>query len=181
MRRKRNRKATKRADLAALKEVMKDNRVWCALGIVLADDSGSAHFEINGGEVLVDVELQPSLEEVSAIVSTPLGGNGSGVWSVPPVGSEVIVAVPDGEFDFQPTIVGVMNGGGGVDGLSASTLVIVAPPGGKVLIHDGNGDAEPLVRKSDFEVHTHPTGTGPSGPPDPASTPDPFTKVLEGK
>ena len=182
MRRKKTRKAVRRPDLSALKEAIMDKRAWCALGKVIEDDAGGAHFEIIEGEVIVDVELQPSLEIVSPVVSSPMGGNGSGIFSVPPVGSEVIVAIPEGEMFFHPTIVGVLTSGTSASGLSDSTIVIVAPPGGEVLIHDGDNSAEPLVRQSDFENHTHPTSMGPSSAPIPASlNVPPYTKVLKGK
>ena len=180
MRRKRTHKAVKRPDLSGLKEALRDERVWCVLGIVLASDEAGAHFEVAEGEVLVDVEIQPSEEEITCIVSSPIGGSGVGIFAVPPVGSEVIVALPDGEMMFQPTIVGVMSDTA-ISGLNDSTLVIVAPSGGTILLHDGSGDGEPLVRKSDFENHNHPTSMGPSGPPIPSSFPLPYTKVVKGK
>lgn len=188
MRRKRTHKAVKRPDLSGLKEALKDDRVWCAFGIVIADDGGGSHFEIEDGEVLVDVELQPSEEEITALVSSPVGGLGVGVFAVPPVGSEVIVAIPDGEIIFQPTIVGVLTSGNAASGLSGTTVVIVAPEGGKVLIHDGAGVTEPLIRKSEYDalkdyldLHTHPTGVGPSSAPEDPAPSASGTSVLEGK
>lgn len=187
MRRKRTHKSVKRPDLSGLKEALKDGRVWCALGIVLEDDGGGAHFEITEGEVLVDVELQPSEEEITCVVSSPVGGLGVGVFAVPPVGAEVIVAVPDGDILFQPTVVGVMNGSA-PDGLSGTTLVIAAPSGGEVLIHDGANGTEPLARKSDMEAlelhvdtHFHPAPLGPTGAPTVASPIAVCTSILKGK
>lgn len=55
---------------------------------------------------------------------------------------------------------------------------VAAAPGGKVYVNDGSG-GEPLITKSQFDAHTHPTGTGPSGPPSNASTSG--TTVLEAK
>ncbi|MCP3669516.1 MAG: hypothetical protein GY814_03595 [Gammaproteobacteria bacterium] len=187
MRRKRTHKAVKRPDLSGLKEAMKDGRAWCRLGIVLADDGEKPHFETVGGEVLVDVELQPSEEEITCVVSSPVGGSGVGVYAVPPVGSEVIVAIPDGEIVFQPTIVGVM-AAEGPDGLDDTTLVIVAPSGGNILLHDGDNATESLARKSDMEAlethidgHFHPAPLGPTGKPTVLSPVAACTSVLKGK
>lgn len=203
MRKRRTHKATKRPDMSALREAMRDRRVWCSLGKVLPSDDGGSHYSIDGGEILVDVEIQPSLEEVSAIVGSAAGGNGAGVWAIPPVGAEVIVAIPEGEVEFQPTIVSVLSSGTAADGLAENTIVIVAPTGGQVIVHDGSsGDAKELAYKSDvqavvdtFNGHTHgyiPSGTGtpalstgpatsPTGAP-PVDSPDPEgTTVLKGK
>jgi phage baseplate assembly protein V len=58
-------------------------------------------------------------------------------------------------------------------------VVISAKPGAKVFIDDGSGGAEPLVTKSQFDAHVHPTGTGPSGVPNNVATSG--TTVLRGK
>jgi hypothetical protein len=56
--------------------------------------------------------------------------------------------------------------------------VIACPTGGKIYLHDGGG-SEPLITKSQFDAHKHPTGTGPSGFPDNAATSG--TTIVEGK
>jgi len=188
MRNKRTNKPVKRPDLSALKEAMRDQRQWAVLCKVLPADDGGQHWTVDDGDVLVDVQVQPSEEELTVIVSSPVGGLGTGVFAIPPVDSEVYVSIPDGEISFQPSIVGVNNSGPGVEGLGATTLVIVAPVGGEVLIHDGSAGYEPLIRKSDYDAlamhldaHTHPTGVGPSGPPIAPTPVAPGTSVLKGK
>jgi phage gp45-like len=49
-------------------------------------------------------------------------------------------------------------------------IVITAKAGQKVFLSDGTGGTDPLVPHSAYAIHTHPTGTGPSGPPDNAAT-----------
>jgi hypothetical protein len=128
---------------------MQDGRVWSCLGIVKAAEDDGQHWEIDQGTMLVQVKLQPSGDEVDAQV---LGGAfGWGVWFVPPIGAEVIVAVPDGELDFSPVIVAVLASGSLPDGLAENQIQIVVPSGGEVLVNDG-GTTEPLVRKSEYDA-----------------------------
>ncbi len=162
-RRRRKRKAVKRPDLSAIKEALRDNRAFVRVAKVIADDKGGPHFSIDDGDILVVVETVPLEEEVTCLVTSPVGGGGAGIFAVPPVGSEVFVVLPDGEIDFMPAIIGVLTGGTAPSGLSTSTIVVVAPEGGEVLIHDGNsGEAKELAYKSDvqtltdaYNVHIH--------------------------
>jgi hypothetical protein len=162
-RKRRTQKATRKLDLTNIRNVLKDGLAWTCLGIVQAAEDGGSHFEIDDGTMIVRVELQPSGEEVDAHVTG--GAFGWGVWFVPPVGAEVIVAIPDGETDFSPAIVGVLASGSLPDIVAEDSLVIVSPPGGKVrveaesqvtveapevLVSDG-GSTSPLAFKSDVQ------------------------------
>lgn len=171
-------KATRKADLTFIKEALRDRRCWGCLGVVV--DDGGGHWGFIDGDVIVDIELQPSEERISAVMGSPAGGLGAGIWSIPPVGSEVIVLVPDGEFDFQPTIVAVTNGETQPNGLSENTIVIQAPVGGEVIVHDGDNTAKALAFQDDlaelastFLSHTHISGSpgSPTGPPLASATP----------
>ena len=156
MRRSRKgRRGTKRADLSTIREAIKDQREFFVKGLVLADDSGGPHFEVIEGDVIVDVLVVPMEIEISAVVSSPVGGLGTGIYSIPPVGAEVVVGIPDGYLDFEPTVVGVCSSQGAPSGLVANTIVVVAPEGGEVLIHDGDsGEARELAYRSDVEALT---------------------------
>jgi hypothetical protein len=175
---KHRKKATKRADLSSMREALKDGRVWVSLGTVTG---GSDYYQIDGADILVEVELHPSTARITAKLGTVAGAMGAGVWAIPPLGSEVIVAVPDGEMIFQPTIVALLPSGSLPDGISPTTLVVACPAGGNVLIHDGSGTAHQLVTKEAYEAHKHPTGVGPSGIADNATVPSSYTAVLKGK
>jgi hypothetical protein len=155
---RRGNRATKRLDLSDLRALLRDRRVWCAIGKVIDPDGNGQHFELvtNAGGALVDitveVELQPSLQDVTCRMSGFAGTAGAGIWTVPAVGDEVIVAIPEGEIAFQPTIIGVLstrnipNGGG--QGPAAARTIIV---NGEVLVHDGSGGAVALALKSDVD------------------------------
>lgn len=131
-RKRRTQKATRKLDLTNIRNVLKDGLAWTCLGIVQPAEDGGSHFEIDDGTMLVQVELQPSGEDIDAHV---IGGAfGWGVWFVPPIGAEVIVAIPDGETDHSPAIVGILASGELPSIVAEDSLVIVSPPGGKVKI-----------------------------------------------
>lgn len=186
---KRGRKAAKRLDLSDLRHVLKDGRIWTGIGIATAPDDGSPHWRIEvddageGVDVLVDVVLQPEGIPVSARLA-------AGVWIVPAIGDEVIVVIPAGRVDFMPAIVGLLSSNnvptGGGQGPQPGRIVLAMA---QVLVHDGTGGAEELVKRSEFLKHTHVTaGTGPATPPtllpsEPygSSTDFPGTLVLRAK
>lgn len=190
------RRPTKRMDMSVLRELLRDRRVWGALGVVIKPDGDAEggggdteHFEIvpgfaeagagddtSGGgirvggvdisgyesivDILVEVEIQPSRVHVTARLSGL--GSGGGVIQIPNPGDEVALLLPDGELDHMPTIVGILSRAGvlhadtGGQGPAVNRVLIVSP---EVLIHDGAGGAEPLVRKSEFDGHTHGPGS----------------------
>ena len=172
---KRPRHSRRRLDLTAMREALADGRVHTCLGLVVARDG--AHFSIEEDDILVELDLIPNEEPVTARMGAVGGGQGLGIWFVPPVRSEVAVLVPDGELACGPVIVGVLSSGGLPSGVAEGVTVIANSS--KVLIHDGSGGAEPLITKSQYDLHTHPTGTGPSGMPDNAASSG--TTVLEAK
>jgi hypothetical protein len=162
----RGRRPTKRLDMTHLRTLLRDRRIWAALGIVVKPAEGDAdHWELvtddagNVTDILVEVQLVPSKIEVTA----RLGGFTStyGIVCVPNLGDEVIVHVPDGEVDWMPVVIaplstgGVAGGGAGDQAPAPSRIVVV----GDVYVHDGSGGAEPLVKKSEFDGHTHGPGT----------------------
>lgn len=152
----RGRRAVKRLDLGALREALKDQRVWCAVGQVIQpdDEAGATYYELVPGDagsiadILVEVVLLPHQLEVTCRLSG--AGGARGIVTIPDVGDEVLVAIPEGELDWMPVIVARMSSSGipnPVDqGPAPSTTVIMDT---KVLIHDGEGGAEPAVKLSE--------------------------------
>jgi len=59
--------------------------------------------------------------------------------------------------------VGMASSGTLPEGVAVNTIVIAAPAGGEVLIHDGSGATDALVLKSDFDGHTHAGALGGTG------------------
>lgn len=159
-------------DMVALREALADGKVHGAIGVVVVEDG--AHFEVvEGAEVIVHLELQPSGVRCSGRLS------GMGLYAVPPVGAEVIVLVPDGELEAGAVIVG--RTGEAPDGLSSMTLVVVVPAGGELVVHDGAAaDGKRLVTHDEFMKHGHPTAaTGPTSGPTTFAGVGPVTPGVE--
>lgn len=179
------RRPRRQVDVSGAREALEDVRRWTAFGVVVSRD-GEPHFEVTegdaGADVLVEVDLQPDELPVTCRLAAAAGGPGNGVWRVPPVGSEVVVVIPDGELEAGAIIVGVLSSGEVPDGTGDAQIVIVAP---QVLVYDvDSGEAQPLPTLAEFRSHTHMTGMGESAPTtDPVIGVGPIegTKVLKAK
>jgi hypothetical protein len=181
-------RATKSFDITQLKAALADDKVHVKMGVVTLFDGESSHWELDDGDLFVDVEIAPQGQPVLCRMSTAIGGANLGLWLVPPVGTEVIVAFPDGDFEGNPVIIGCMTSGTAPANLSASIVVLRCPAGGEVRIDDGSG-AVPLATLADVQAvasahsgHTHTgvtTGMGTSGPAGSVSVTG--TSVLKGK
>lgn len=157
IRRRKPKKPTKRMEVSAQREVLRDDRIWCKVGIVVK--RGASHFELTDDDLLIEVDLMPEEVEVTCRMGAVGGGAAAGYWFIPPVGSEVAVLIPDGEEADDLVIVGVLSTGE-LPADVAEGRVVVA--GGEVYIHDGAGGAVALALKSDvdavkstFDGHRH--------------------------
>lgn len=157
----RGRRPRKRLDLTDVRSLVADRRIWCSVGKVIVPDDheGAQHFELVTGaggaitDILVEVELQPSLQDVTCRMSGFAGGAGRGIWTVPAVGDEVLVMLPEGQIAFMPTIVGILStrdipNDGGQGPAEGRTIIVNS----EVLVHDGSGGAVPLALKSDVDA-----------------------------
>jgi len=186
LRTKHKRKVRKRFDLTGLNKTLEGlgfTKGFCTcLGTVVADPDNAEDFDLDGEDLTVEVELHPSGTQLTVRVGSVAGGQGLGIWGVPPVGAEVLVAIPDGDLDFEPLIVSFYSTGQMPSDVGPLKIVISAPVGGEVYIHDGSGDVSPLVKQAAFDAHIHPTGVGPSDVPTNA-LPDSlsYTEVLKAK
>lgn len=189
-------KATRRLHAGDLRALVRDHRAWCRLALVTKPDSGS-HYELveeDGklAEILVEVETVPDMVGLTCKLGSCASGAGKGIWTIPSVGDEVLVAVPDGDIAFAPTIVAIL-GSGDIpnptgQGPTQTRTVIV---NGEVVIHNGSTGAEALVKKSEFDtfqtwadahIHTNVASGGQvSGPPGTPSIPITGTTVLKAK
>ena len=173
---KRRRTGAKRLDLSDLRHVLKDRRCWVCMGVVTKPDGEASHYELitedGAMDVLVDVVTQPEEMDLTCRLA------GKDVWRIPNEGDEVVIVMPAGELAFMPIIVATLSTGDVPDGAAPGVTVIANT---EVLIHDGAGGAEELVKKSAYEAHVHPTGTGPSGVANNASAPTSYTEILKGK
>lgn len=147
--------------MRALKALLKDDDVFTCLAVVALHEGETTHWSVNDeGDVQVTVKAHHQQSEITAVLGALVGGAGKGVWMVPPIGTEVVLAFERGEFEGDAVIVGVMPSGSVPDGLADGVVVIA---GVQVLIHDGNGGAEPLITRAEFLDHAH-GSNGASGP-----------------
>lgn len=176
VRKRRPKQAGRRLDLTSLREAIRDGRTPLAAGIVKARNG--SFYEIDGEDVLVEVELVPSGRPVTCRMGMGGMGNRCGLWFVPEAGVEVAVAIPDGEQDASPMIVGILSPEL-PDGVGPGVVVIAAPS--KVYIHDGTAGTDKLVKATPYAAHVHPTAMGMSSPPDNANSAATYTEILEAK
>lgn len=110
-----------------------------------------------------------------------------GFFSVPLAGAEAVVVFPNGDRGHplviatddrryrpkgsQPGEAGIYNHTGAIVRMTKDGDIEVTPAAGrKVYVRQpGGGAAEPVVLKSEYDGHTHPTGVGPSGTTTPAT------------
>lgn len=173
---KRKGKTPKRKlDLTAMKEALKDDRLFPALGIV-TDEDGS-HFSLSDEDLIIEVEIVPSGEIVSA--RQGFGSGSLGTWKIPSPGTEVALLIPDGSLEFGPIIVGILSTGGVPQGLAEGITIITDVQ--NVFVTDGGPlvNADSLVKAQPYDIHTHPSGMGPTGIPSNSGTAG--TTVLKGQ
>jgi len=99
-----------------------------------------------------------------------------GFSSVPLAGAEAILVYPNGDRSHplaitvsdrrhRPTggeageVTMYHHGGARVTMLNNGNLLVRAAPGAEVLVDDGSGSTEPLVKRSEFNAHTHQVAT----------------------
>ena len=172
---------SKKFDASNLRRAMLDRRVWVAYGVVIDPEDGNLHYDLDGEDLLIEVETSPDQLDVTARLGSPFGGPNLGMWAIPPIGAEVMVVMPAGAEDFMPTIVAVLSTGDLPAGVAENVTVLANT---KVLVHDGAGGAAPLPTLAEFKGHTHGSGVGPTGVPiDPIPGVGPIvgTVVFEAK
>lgn len=162
---KRGRRATKRLNLAKVRDVFRDRSTWTDVGIVQANDDGP-HFEIDteSGDVLIEVITQPNLIPLTC----RLLFSGFAV-GIPAAGEEVALIIPGGELDGMPIALPILSSGTLPAGVQEGRVVISRA---SVWVHDGTGPVEPVAKISElnelraaFNEHGHVTPAGASGPP----------------
>jgi hypothetical protein len=111
------------------------------IDLVLGDDGAIE-------DVLVEVITQPGLVPLTARMSQTVPSPGGGVWELPYVGAECVVAIPDGSYRFMPTIVGWLSAGSVPDDVGEGRLVVEsgelrlrATTGSAYMKATGGGDA----------------------------------------
>lgn len=126
-----------------------DVRVWLSAATVQLHKGETQHWRVNDeGDLEVQVAAHQHQVEMVAVMGG-LGAQGVGFWRIPDIGDEVIVATPD-DFEGDATIIALMSTGSVPGDLSPTVLLVRAPAGGKVHIHDGGGQG-PLATLADLQ------------------------------
>jgi hypothetical protein len=186
----RSRKAVKRLDTNTLRALARDGRVWVDVGVVVKAPGDAAHWrkvDSNGRtDIMVSVDGVTTGQEWECRLSAAAGSVAQGLWRVPAVGDEVVIAVPAGDVSFMPVIVSALGSGQVPERAGADKTVLVATDelqlqvGGKVVrvkgdkIQIGDTAAEPLVLGNQLVnllttmlnlllTHVHPSAI-PNGP-----------------
>lgn len=121
----RGNKGSRSIDPRMLAAAADDSKCWNAVGIVIK--SGASHFEKTAGDVRVWVEFQPSRLQIFCRLGCFAGGAGMGLWRIPAVGAEVMVALPMGRIDFMPTIIAQLSTGNVPVAVGDDKTALVAP------------------------------------------------------
>ena len=167
LRKRRPKSAVSRLNLSPIAQQVARNGT--AVGIVTEYDGTHYRIQDDGDRrIFVHVTLLPEGNECEAELF------GGPVWAIPDVGAEVIVALPDGSLNGRPTIVATMDvlahprtAPGRVVIWARDRIELIAP---QVFLSSDGTSGEPLITKSQYDAHKHPSGTGPTGIPDNATT-----------
>lgn len=124
---KRGKRAARRIDLGPIREALDNGLVWNGTGIVVVPDGEESHWENDEDiGVLIHVELMPHRTPLMCRLGG-LGGADTGVWRIPPVGTEVTVELPGGTVEADAVLTASMASGTVPSELDEDTLVVKAP------------------------------------------------------
>jgi hypothetical protein len=119
------------------------------LGLVKKEEGETTHWRVNeDGELEVQVTLDNGLIPVRALWAPLVGGANRGVWLVPAEGTEVVVALPGGDVEGDPVVVGCLGTGTAPADLTASRVLIM---GAEVFVYNGSGTPKRVA----LEDHKH--------------------------
>lgn len=166
---KRRRGGAKRLNVEHFAAMFADPRSENYVANVARVGSETTHWRREGNEIIVGVVTVPDGIELEAVLMS----NGD-IWRVPEERAEVLVVVPNKDLGFRPFVVAVTKAPARA---SDTRTVIVAPDRieliAPTIVLSSDGVAgEPLITKSQFDAHVHPTPSAPgtSGVPNNVAT-----------
>lgn len=108
--------------LTAMRELFKDDKTWCLAARVALHDGETEHYEVTPeGAMSVSVRTHMHDVQINAILKG--GGAGIGIWFIPPIGTEVMIAFDGGEFEGDAYIAGIH--GDSPTGLTPGKILII--------------------------------------------------------
>lgn len=133
--------------LQATRDLLKDERIPAVAAHVAVHDGESKHWELSDeGQMLVSVVTNNHGVEIWAILRGG-GFDGHGVWSIPAVGTEVVLGFDNGEFEGDVWVVGVH--GKPPSGFDDTKTLVIDDA---VEIRSVNGAAQVLATKADVDA-----------------------------
>jgi hypothetical protein len=154
--------------IANLKELLRDERLWCVAARVEIHPGEASHWSVNEeGDVIVSVITVNFEVPINANLDSLAGGSdGSGVWHIPDPGTEVMVCFDGGDFEGEAHIVSRTSGGKAPAGIGPGIVFVLGAhielrsPGGtakRVAYLDELDDLRKYVRDqfSAAAGHTH--------------------------
>jgi hypothetical protein len=120
---RRRKKAARRIPEQEVRNLFQDGRVWCRKAQVIEPDGGT-HFYIHtdprtgARKVMIEVETLPEGEDLTCQLCT------APTWYIPPPGTVVLVAMPSGEIDHCPEIVGISDSGNADEDISEDRTLV---------------------------------------------------------
>lgn len=129
---------------------MSEDMVPSVKATVALHEGETSHWEVNAdGDLQVTCLSHGHSAPITALLGAIVGGKGKGVWVIPPIGTEVLVCFPDGDYEGDAVIVGALSTGSVPAALADGNVVIVGAP---VFISDGAGGAAVEVRPADVRI-----------------------------
>lgn len=121
--------------------------IMCLAATVQVHDGETQHWEVSDeGAMVVSVVTHQHAVPIDALLKG--GGNdGKGVWFIPSVGTEVLIAFENGDFEGDAYIVGIF--GHSPAGLQPGTILVL---GDNIEVRSVGGTARALAFKSDVEA-----------------------------
>lgn len=132
-----------------VKAALTDERVAAVAARVARHEGESSHYRVNDeGDLVVSVLTLQHEVPIEANLGALVGGGGKGVWQIPDVGVEVMVAFDDGAFEGEAYVVGYYPSGSSPGGLAPGKIFIL---GNNVEIRSTGGSAQAVAYKADVE------------------------------
>lgn len=133
--------------LQATRDLLEDERVWSVAAIVVLLPGQQDHYKVlDSGQVMVSVATIRHGVVMDVVLK---GGDrdGTGVWIIPAVGTEVLIAFDSGEWEGDPYIAGFH--GRAPSGLAPNKVLVI---GSNVEIRSKTGTASAVPTMADFEA-----------------------------
>lgn len=173
--------------LSALRAALMDDRVHTVAGRTAVFDGEAEHFRTNDdGNVVVSCVTHNGEMPVWANLGPMAGAAGNGVWWIPDVGTEVMLASDGGDIEGEVYLVACFpTGAQAPSGLAPGKVLVI---GSEVEVRSAAGTAVALATKQDlqnhvdtFNSHVHvETGGSTNAPTTPAGNPN-GTSVLKAE